>query len=106
MKKFTFKSIRNEGRYKAFQSENVDIKLAKKKVGLISEASHLAKNIKDDERYSISFMVTDTVASCGWKWIRLTKRFSNSTDAKEWLSKEAVYEGIQKKYELYSNYED
>ena len=106
MKKFTFKTTRNEGRYKSFQHENVDIKLAKKKVGIITEASHFAKNVKENESYSIHFMVTDDTTKCGWKWINLIKNFPNSADAKEWLSKEAVYKGIQEKYELYTNYED
>ena len=96
--KFTFKKHIPTGRYRSFETENHDIKLAKQIVGYISEDSYRS-NIKFEERFSVSFAIIDDTKNCGWKWIILKKRFGNAEDARTFVNMNA--EKIQEQLNLY-----
>ena len=81
MKTFTFKTIKPTGKWRAFDNDEIIIKLDKKKCG----------NIQDKKPHTIRFMVNkedineDGNINCPWKWIRLKNEFTSIEDAKLFL---------------------
>ena len=97
MKKFTFKTNKPTGKYRAFYSAHHDIKYDKKVVG----------RIKDGMPWKIWLMVVkkdineDGNPNCPWKWIRFKQESNSLQDAKEWLNKESTRAVIEKTWELW-----
>ena len=93
--KFTFKHVKNTGKFKGFFPTTHDIKLQGKKVGSIS----------NNHPYTISLMVIkddimeDGNPNCTWKWITLIKRADSVEKAKKFLN--ARIDDILSKYKLY-----
>lgn len=93
--KFTFKHVKNTGKFKGFFPTTHDIKLQGKKVGSIS----------NNHPYTISLMVIkddimeDGNPNCAWKWITVNREFNSVDEAKEHLN-EYIYE-ILSTYDLY-----
>ena len=89
MKKFTFKTEKSTGRYRAFFQEAHHIKYNKIEVGLIREIQACDKL---SEHFKISLMVmktaeiTDNNPNCPWKWIHLKTQFESLDAAKVWLN--------------------
>jgi hypothetical protein len=98
IKKFTFKYHRPTGRYRSFKTEYHDIKFKGKICGSISESNNWTLANRD-ERISIKFMVKSNEEKCGWKWITLAAKFSNTWNAKEFLNRNV--EVFFKKYDLF-----
>lgn len=94
MKKFTFKTTKPTGRYKAFEENEYSIKMNNKEVGTICNNS-----------YDIRLMVVkndineDNNPNCIWKWITLKKKSSSLEEAKKWLNDN--FEEINKLYNLH-----
>jgi hypothetical protein len=81
MANFTFKTNKPTGRFKAFDSDSIDIKYENAVVGSIEpEAPHKIRLMveKTDE-------ITDNNPNCSWKWIALKNEFESVDAAKEWL---------------------
>ncbi len=93
-KKFTFKNHKRETGLGAigYPNPDIDIRLNKKNVGLISASSW------QKEDYSVGFMVIDSESAGGWKWIFLKKRTKNADEMKTWLNE--VFTSIIEKYPL------
>lgn len=82
-KKFTFKTDKPTGKYKAFHDEYHHIKLNKKTVGSIDdEFPHKIRLqvIKDGVN------ITDDNPNCPWKWIILKKENNSIEEAKQFLN--------------------
>lgn len=96
--KFTFKTEKPVGKWKAFDSENHYIKLNGKQVGSIA--------IKAP--FKLTFMVLKTDAdknpdknpNCSWKHITLKKEFESLQEAKDFAN--ANIDRIMKAYTLHS----
>jgi hypothetical protein len=83
--KFTFKTERPTGKWKAFDTSYHLIKLDGKQVGSIGdEAPHKIRLmvIKDD-------IMSDGNKNCPWKWITLKKDSNTMDEAKTWLNANA-----------------
>ncbi len=94
--KFTFKTNKPTGRYKAFDNEWHDIKLNGKIVGSIDHKSP----------FKLRFMVMkngttvkDDNPNCKWKWITLKHESSSLEDAKIWANQ--MIDKIRAQYELH-----
>jgi len=93
--KFTFKTDKSTGRYRAFYSDYHYVKLKKKEVG----------NIGDKVPYRICLKVNkddineDGNPNCSWKWITLKHESKSLQEAKDFL-KEHI-DAILEKYNLY-----
>lgn len=86
--KFTFKTVKSQGRYRAFYSDNIQIKLDGKVVG----------SIDDKPPYKVSFMVekngttiTDSNPKCSWKNITFKQESESLDKAKEWILSKTDY---------------
>lgn len=96
--KFTFKTEKATGKWRAFYPDNHIIKLNKIKVGMID----------DKEGFKIRLMVVkkdimeDTNPNCIWKWIEFIKKSESLQDAKDFLNKNI--EEILKTYNF--NYDE
>lgn len=93
--KFTFKTNKPTGRFKAFDSPYHDIKLD----------GHVVGQIDNDKPHKISLYVmkngttiTDNNPNCVWKRITLTHESESIDAAKTWLN--ANRDAILKKFEL------
>jgi glutamine synthetase adenylyltransferase len=95
--KFTFKTEKPTGRYRAFDSDDHHIKLNKKRVGSIV-----------DGEWTIRLMVLksdineDGNPNCKWKWITLKKKSASLQEAKDWLN-ENFFAIIEKHRIIYSD---
>ena len=81
MKKLTFKTNKPTGRYRAFDSTYVDIKLDGNKIGSISENPFKVglMVVKDGVRFK------DNNPNCEWKWVYLKREFASFDDAKNFV---------------------
>lgn len=92
--KFTFKTIKPTGKYKAFFPTSHTIKLGKSVVGEINE-----------EDFKIRLMVIkdnineDKNPRCVWKMVTLVKKNSSLQEAKDFLNQN--FKAINEKYRLY-----
>lgn len=96
--KFTFKTERPTGSYSSFFPSQHDIKLKKKKVGMISDRQ--SKNpwqirlmIEKDEKHD------DGNPNCSWMWISLRKQSNTLQEAKDFLNENI--DNILKLYNLH-----
>jgi hypothetical protein len=97
MKKFTFKTHKPTGKYKAFDNISIDIKYEKAVVGVIDS----------EIPYRVRLMVkktgtlTDNNPNCSWLWIVLKNEFENIDTAKLWLNvnKDLIF-GLYKLHKL------
>ena len=84
--KFTFKTHKATGRFRAFQSDSHDIKLKGKVVGAITDTKR-----SEDDKFKIRFMVkkgekyNDNNTNCDWMWVQLKRKFETLDEAKEYL---------------------
>jgi hypothetical protein len=95
MKKFTFKKHIKEGRWRSFDRDCTDIKLAGKVIGHITE-------LKTCD-YSISFAIKKEKTKenpAPFRWIYLKQRFPNEAVARDMIKKYS--NEIQVKHDLYS----
>lgn len=80
--KFTFKTNKPTGKWKAFQNANHEIKLGGRVCGLI----------EDELPHKIRFMkikadiMEDGNHNCEWMWVKLKKEFPSLDEAKKWIS--------------------
>lgn len=80
--KFTFKTKRSTGQYRAFYKPSHYIKLKKKVVGSISH----------DPPHTIRLMIhkkdimEDGNPNCEWRWLALANKFSSIDEAKTFLN--------------------
>jgi hypothetical protein len=98
---FTFKKdAKLTGLSRIGHIEGCDIKLNKKKIGRIEAPSYVTSYNKEFV-WKIRFMVEEdnNENSIKWKWITLTKGFSNEQEAREFLKK--YFEEIIDRYKLY-----
>lgn len=96
MKKFTFKTEKGTGRYRAFYSDTHYIKLGGLECG----------EINDSSPHKIRFMVYKTKeeadkSNCKWKWITLKKESSSLLEAKEFIKANNDY--IQSKFNIHTH---
>lgn len=77
--KFTFKRNPPTGRYRSFEQESQDIKIKGKIVGTINEQ-------KGFSEWKVSFVIEDDIEKCGWRWIRLARKFTSWKTAREWCN--------------------
>ena len=94
MAKFTFKTHNPTGKYRAFDTAYIDIKLNKKVCGSICEPSHHSSN-----GCVIRLMVKDASHRCGWRWIQFKAQFDTLKDARTFVSEKS--NDIQSKYDLF-----
>jgi hypothetical protein len=93
--KFTFKTEKATGKWKAFEPDWHYIKLRRKEIGTIS----------DQCPYKIRLRVVkqdineDGNPNCVWRWITLAKKSNDLTEAKEYLNNHI--ETIMELCELY-----
>lgn len=80
--KFTFKTTKPTGKYRAFDSAYHEIKFQKQICG----------SITDQQPHQIRFQVLKTEdelakeSNCVWKWVTLKKQFSTISEVKNWLN--------------------
>lgn len=86
---FTFKTIKQTGKWASFYSPEYEIKLKKKVVGRIYHIdTHSALSL-----CKIHFMIykkdrmEDGNPNCDWRWYRLKRDFPTVDDAKDFLNK-------------------
>lgn len=78
--KFTVKTNKPTGKWRAFQNASHDIKLG----GVV------CGSIDDDAPYSVRFMkikvdvMEDGNPNCTWRWVKIKKDFSSVKEAKAW----------------------
>jgi len=95
--KFTFKTTKPTGAYRAFYPSTHHIKLNKVDVG----------RIDDKKPYAIRFQVIkddineDGNPNCVWKWVTLGKKSETLDEAKKWLVDNTDL--IVSKHNLYIN---
>ena len=98
MKKFTFKTDKPTGKYRAFSNSITYIKLSGKNVGNIGEDINASTFyvrlmvIKKD-------LMEDGNKNCPWKWIQLKQRCNSIDEMKVWLNENI--ELIKKTYNLF-----
>lgn len=84
--KFTVKTNKPTGKWRAFQNASHDIKFG----------GHVCGSIQDDSPHSVRFMVTkedimeDGNQNCVWRWIKIKKEFSSVKDAKAWVIENSI----------------
>lgn len=78
---------------------NTDIKVNKKKVGMIYSPSWRS----EDWVWSVGFMVKkiipDDNPNCDWKWIWLKKKFDTEPEAREYIK--TIIEDVMMKYQFH-----
>ena len=92
--KFTFKTHKPTGKWKAFSTPTHYIKLGNVLVGRIDdEHPHKIRLmvIKDD-------IMENGNPNCAWKWVCLTKNSNSISEAKEFINK--YYDEITSKYNI------
>jgi hypothetical protein len=83
MDKFTFKTVKATGKWRAFNPDHHEIKFKKQYVGWID----------DDPPHKIHFRVIkkdineDGSSNCEWKWIKLKQESKSVQEAKDFVSK-------------------
>lgn len=93
--KFTFKTIKPTGRWRAFDNTYHYVKLKNKTVGTIN----------NDKPHKIRLQVIksdineDGIPNCIWKWVTLKKESDSVEEAKLFLNR--FIETILEKYSLY-----
>jgi len=91
MAKFTFKTEKQTGKYRAFYTPWHIIKLKGKQVGNI-----------EDQSWRIRFMIYDDAlkgTNCEWKWITLKYVPTSLDDAKAFLIRKQI--AIESKFKLH-----
>jgi len=100
--KFTFKTTKPEGKYRAFSTAYHEIKLNKVVVGNITERE-IQGNWKPI--FKVGFKVIkadlneDKNPNCPWKWITIKNNFEDLSAAKEFVTKNT--DQIIKSFSLY-----
>ena len=80
--KFTFKTEKPTGQYKAFFDPRYIIKLKGFIVGAIEPQSPFRARFMVEK----SDIMEDGNSNCSWKWIKLTKEFDSVDKTKQWLN--------------------
>jgi hypothetical protein len=89
MKKFTFKTHKPTGRYRAFGQEAHHIKYNKIEVGIIREVDATAEKsayFKIGLQVMKTAEITDKNPNCPWRWIHFKAEFQSLDAAKVWLN--------------------
>jgi|WetSurSiteA1Bulk_404760.scaffolds.fasta_scaffold59753_2 hypothetical protein len=98
---FTFKKHEKTGRFGWVQKDFTDIKLNKKKVGLIQEL--------EGKSYRIGFMITKTPTKdypADFEWTYIKQRFDSEQNAKKWIENNSERKKLMKNYEVMYSAED
>lgn len=97
--KFTYKRHTSTGRYKSFDHERHDIKLKKKVVGHIKEASHFS-NLDGFGIMLATKKSPTTEEPANFKWVFLKRRFKTAQEAKVFLDEN--FQELTAQHDLYS----
>ena len=104
--KFTFKTVKPIGKWRAFYDPTYFIKIKKDQIGQIIDQTRGAFRSKD---IKIMFQIIksdineDNCPNCSWKWITLAKTFNSVQEAKDWLNSEGVFEQLNTQFNFYKN---
>ena len=103
-KKFTFKTIKPVGKWRAFDTNQYLIKLDGEEVGQIYE-----REINGETFFQPSFTVmktdelTDNFTKCPWMWIKLALKRPTLQEIHDILNSEKFFNSIIEKYTLYKS---
>lgn len=94
IQKFTFKTVKEMGRYRSFYPDQHHIKLNKIDVGYIDDG------IGHKIRLKVWGSPEDNPNS-NWRWVKLAKEFNTVSEAKEFLN--TNFDLINEKFKLYTD---
>ncbi len=96
-KKFTFKTEKSTGKWRAFYKPSHYIKRNKNEVGMIGAEApfRIRFMIVKDEKYN------DNNPNCSWMWIVLKHESNSLEEAKKFVNDN--FEEINKQYNLYES---